>query len=279
MQPVEPIIAAPLFPGLHAELLALLDGLTPEQWAAPTVAAGWSVKDMAAHLLDTDLRRLSGQRDGHSGVPPQRPIESYRDLVDFLDQLNAEWVRAAKRISPRMLIAMLAITGPQLAELFAGLDPLAPAPIGVAWAGEEHSPNWFDIAREYTEKWMHQQQIRDAVGAPGLTARQWLHPVLDTFVRGLPHTFRDVAAPDGAAVTLELAGEAGGDWTLLRQNGRWRLHTGRPDAPDALVALDQGSAWRLFTKGLSPAEAQQRARIEGDAALGRRTLELVAIMG
>ena len=62
----------------------------------------------------------------------------------------------------------------------------------VAWAGDKQSPNWFDIAREYTEKWLHQQHIREAVGQPVLDERRWLFPVLDTFMRALPHVYRDI---------------------------------------------------------------------------------------
>jgi len=63
LHPVEPIATVALFPALHAELIALLRRLTPEDWFRPT-AAPWTVKDMAAHLLDTDMRRSSAQRDG-----------------------------------------------------------------------------------------------------------------------------------------------------------------------------------------------------------------------
>ena len=33
-------------------------------------------------------------------------------------------------------------------------------------AGEAVSANWFDVAREFTERWHHQQQIRLAIGGP-----------------------------------------------------------------------------------------------------------------
>ena len=33
------------------DLAALLDSLTPEQWAAPSLCAGWSVRDVVAHIL------------------------------------------------------------------------------------------------------------------------------------------------------------------------------------------------------------------------------------
>jgi hypothetical protein len=69
MEPVKPILVADLFPGLHAELIALLRGLAQEDWSRPTVAGAWTVKDVAAHLLDVQLRRLSAQRDG-ARLPP-----------------------------------------------------------------------------------------------------------------------------------------------------------------------------------------------------------------
>ena len=37
------------------ETADLLDGLTPAQWAAPTLCAGWSVHDLAAHLVQPML--------------------------------------------------------------------------------------------------------------------------------------------------------------------------------------------------------------------------------
>src|SRR5213082_3892646 len=48
-----------LFAPLHAELMSLLRGLSAEDWEKPTVAKAWRVRDVAAHLLDTQLRRLS----------------------------------------------------------------------------------------------------------------------------------------------------------------------------------------------------------------------------
>lgn len=150
------------------------------------------MKDMAAHLLDTDIQRLSFRGDR---LASRRPIQNYQDLVEHINLLNEEWVSAARRIGPQLLLEFLTITGPQVYEVFKSLDPFAQAGASVAWAGEHESLNWFDTAREYSEKWVHQQQIRDAVGRPGLTSYKGLHPVLDTFLRGLPHTFREIDAP------------------------------------------------------------------------------------
>jgi len=278
MKAVVPIIVVDLFPQLHRELMALLRSLSDEAWGRPTAARAWLVKDIAAHLLDGTIRRLSFQRD-HTPLPqPPSQIEKYNDLVAFLNQLNAEWVKAAQRISPRLLIGFLDITGVQVFQFFKTLDPFAPAMFPVAWAGQEKSPNWFDMAREYTEQWHHQQQIREAVGAPGLIDRQWLYPVLDTFLRGLPHTYRAGESSDGTKIEFIITGEAGGEWMLSRENQAWELYTG--NAPDAAcrVRLNQDTAWRLMTNGLNSEDVFARVEIMGEKTLGMPILKMRTVM-
>ncbi len=278
LSPVEPILIAHRFRPIHGELMSLLRSLSPQDWSAPTVAAGWSVKDMAAHLLDTDIRRLSMGRDRLPPLQPPTPIENQRDLVEFLDLLNAQWITAARRFSPRLLIDFHALIGPQLAEQMEALDPFSPTGTGVGWAGEVRSFVWFDTAREYTEKWLHQQQIREAVDAPGLVTRQWLHPTLDTFVRGLPYLYRGVAAPNGATVTLIIEGDAGAAWTLMRSAEGWRLYAGSDPRAGATVRMEQDTAWRIFSKGMDLSTAQERTQITGNVAWGAPILTMVAIM-
>ena len=275
--PVEPVNLVPLFPGLHTELMGLLRSLPAEAWNRPTACVLWSVKDIVAHLLDTCLRRLSLGRDGLDATP-SRPIASYADLVGYLNDLNAQWISTARRLSPGVLMDLMDLAGPQLHRYFGSLDPAATARFGVAWAGEEESPNWFDIGREYTERWLHQQQIREAVGAAGLTGRRWLNPVLDIFMRALPFTYQAVEAPPRTSVVIEIRGEAGGVWTVARESAAWILLAGEDPAARARVDLDQETAWKLFSKGLSPEQAGRRVRVEGDPSLGRPVLGTLAVM-
>ena len=274
---VTPTFLVDLFPELHAELMGLLRGLRPGDWDRPTACALWSVKDIVAHLLDSALRRLSYGRDQMEPAPDQ-PIATYAELVAYLNRLNAEWVAAARRLSPGVLMDMLDLTADQLYTYFRALDPHAPARFGVAWAGEETSPNWFDIGREYTERWLHQQQIREAVGAPPLTARQWLHPTLDIFVRALPFTYREVQSEVGRSLRIEIQGDAGGVWTLKRTADGWRLFAGSNGSPSTTVSLSQEIAWKLFSKGRSPEQARRSVSIDGDLRLGQPMLSALAIM-
>jgi uncharacterized protein (TIGR03083 family) len=275
--PLGPVHLVHLFPGLHEELMRLLRGLRPADWDKPTACALWSVKDIVAHLLDSCLRRLSFGRDGL--IPTTgRPIAGYADLVAYLNQLNAEWVAACRRLSPKVLMDHMDLASPQLHAYLESLDPHATALFGVAWAGQDHSPNWFDVGREYTERWLHQQQIREAVGAPGLNSREWLNPALDIFVRALPFTYREVEAEAGTSVQLDIRGNAGGLWTLARGAGGWSLFAGSDPGAAARVILDQETAWKLFSKGLSPDRAKRDIRIEGDPRLGTPVLGSLAII-
>ena len=278
MKAVEPIATVALFPGLSAALLDVLNALPRPAWDNETVCAGWTVQDVVAHLLGGNVGRLSFGRDQLRLRDGRAFPSDYAAQVAFIDQLNAEWVTTARRLSPPLLIDFLALTDEQLYHYFQSLPPFAPSGAAVTWAGDTQSPNWFDIAREYTEKWLHQQHIREAVGAPLLTQRQWLYPVLDTFLRALPHTYRTVVAPEGALITFHLTGEAGGDWSLQRRDGQWRLLAGAAPAAVATASLDQDLAWRLFTKGVSPSVAGMQIETTGDATLALGILQMVSIM-
>ena len=104
MRPVEPIYTAHLFPDLHAELMTLLHGLAPADGSRTTWAAPWTVKDVVAHLLDGQNRKLSICRDGLSPFPADARALGTAILLRMLDGLNAEWVIAARRIGPKHLL-------------------------------------------------------------------------------------------------------------------------------------------------------------------------------
>jgi uncharacterized protein (TIGR03083 family) len=276
MAPPPPILVAHLIPKVERLLLDLLRSLTPEEWNAPTLAPRWLVKDVAAHLLDTHLRKLSLARDGYFAETPA--IASPEELPAFINRLNEEGVRQYRRLSPAVLISLLEVTARASAEYHDSLDPFAQAAFPVSWAGETESLNWFDTARELTERWHHQQQIREAVGRPGLMKPDLYRPVLDCFLRALPHVYRTVPAPTGAIVEIAISGDCGGVWRLQSEEGHWRLITEADGAPTARIVIPQGIAWRVFTKGIAREEAEARSVIQGDAALARPALGAVAIV-
>jgi uncharacterized protein (TIGR03083 family) len=270
-----PILCAHLLRKVDAQLLDLLASLRPDEWDLETVAPAWKVRDVAAHLLDTVLRKLSLVRDGWFVEPAD--IGSDEALVGLVNRLNREGVTVYRRLSPPVLISLMTLACRESAELHESLDPFAPAVFAVSWAGQEQSLNWFDTARELTERWHHQQQIRHATGRPGLMVPELYHPVLDCFMRGLPHAFRRVERPPGTVVRAEVSGACGGIWHIERATPRWALV--RPaDRWDSRIVVPQEIAWRVFTRGIPRAEAQSQVRVEGDQDLGLHVLELTAIV-
>jgi uncharacterized protein (TIGR03083 family) len=275
MKTPEPILVAHLFPELRHHLLELLESLTDKEWSLPTAARLWTVKDTALHLLGGDMGILSRKRDAFT--PSGRSLEKWEDLVAFINELNHTWLQATRRLSTRVLIDLLAYTGPQVEAYFSGLDPYA---LGdpVSWTGPNPAPAWLDLAREYTERWHHQQQIRDAASRPGLYVPHLFAPVLDAFVRALPHTFRDVKATDGTIVQLTIEGSAGNQWCLRRASNFWELLVGASKQAVSDVRLASEDAWKIFTRGYRGSEAIKRARIRGDQNLGLKILETVSVI-
>ena len=191
-----PVQVVELFPEERAALIELLSSLKPDEWWVRSIG-DWTVHDVALHLWGGDVNILSGGRDHYNGPPDAQPasdLSIWKNLVGFINNRNADWVSATRRISPPLLIELLADSGRQLNRYWPSLDLSATGPT-VSWVGNGPMPMWVHVAREFTERWTHQQHIRDAVGRPGMTERRYLHPVLDTFVRALPYTLRTDPPP------------------------------------------------------------------------------------
>ncbi|MEU3167924.1 maleylpyruvate isomerase family mycothiol-dependent enzyme [Streptosporangium sp. NPDC006930] len=266
----------PLFSRERRALLDLLGSLDPQDWERPTVCPGWNVHDVVGHVLNDYLRRLSGGRDGYHGAV----FADDETLPAYLARVNEEFVRAFRQCSPQVMIELLAHLGPELDALWSVRDLDAPADLDVSWAATDlTSPAWLDIAREYTEFWVHQQQIRDAVSRPGADDPDLLGPVIDTFLRALPHTLRAETRPEGTVIRFDVTGPAGGVWFVARQAGRWHMAPGDTvDEPVAHVTMDQDVLWRLASRGITVEEARRRSDTRGDLGLTSAATTLLAVV-
>jgi uncharacterized protein (TIGR03083 family) len=292
-----PIPVSHLFPLIDRELIMLLKSLSPDEWEAQTIASRWKVKDVAAHLLDGNLRALSLERDHYFGNPGPANND-FETVVDWLNQFNQQWVDASRRLSPDVLLFLLEQTGPPTSAYFASVDPFSPAVFPVLWAGEEESKAWMHLARQYTEKWLHQQQIRDALNKPGIMTQDFYHPFIETFFRGLPHTFRGVESPEHTSIKIMIPSDAGGTWMLIRNKEKWNLISPwfnddqemnvvnegsqgkdpNTSASASEVIIDPDMAWKLFSKSVRPADVETSVRIMGNQRLGQKVLEMVSVM-
>jgi uncharacterized protein (TIGR03083 family) len=272
-----PILVAHLYAKVEEQLIDLLRSLGADEWERETIVPGWKVREIAAHLLDTQLRRLSLARDGYLHEPPT--INSPADLVAFINRLNGEGVSLYRRLSAPVLISLMEVASRECAAHFGSLDPFAPARFAVSWAGDAESRNWFDTARELTERWHHQQQIRLAIDRPGIMTRELYFPVLDAFMRALPFHYREVARAPGRMAQFDIVGDCGGSWHLLREADRWTLTAAPAGERISLTTIPQEIAWRIFTKGIDREAAQSQVDCQGDREAGLHVLRMLAIVG
>ena len=278
LTPLQPTDTRAFFRPVSSALVALLRELQPADWERPTVAGAWVVRDVVAHLVDLTFRRLSFHRDRMTPPPPSMPITSERDFVRFINSLNAEWVAASRRFSPRVLTDLLEKASADLADWFEALAPDAPALFGVSWAGEQSSEGWFDVGREFTELWHHQEQIRLAVGAPSLQDPRLLQAVIEIAVRGLPHAYRDAAAAEGDTIVIDVTGASGGRWTLTRTGEHWTLQAGEAAGPTARAHMTDDAAWKLLFNALPESEAAAAVHVDGRSSLATPLLRARSIV-
>ena len=270
-----PVLTDHLFLPLLDNLIEVLEPLKSEEWEMPTSCPGWSVHDLAAHILGDDVTQLSMGRDEFKALLID--ADDWKGLVAGLNTLNGQWVEAMKRVSPRMMIDLLRWTGGQASGNFQSLDPYTSGPV-VRWASLKPAPMWLHIAREYTERWHHQQQIREAVGKPLLTGTDWFAPVLATFVHGLPQTYFGVSAPIGTTVEITISGTSGLTCSVVRKVSEWVLCDNVATKSSASVTIDEVDAWKLLTKSIAKDIVEPRVVIEGDRELASRALDTVSII-
>ena len=257
----------PFFRPLAQEFVQLLRQLAPDDWLRPTVARPWVVRDVVAHLVDGTMRRLSFDRDAMIPPPPPAPIGGERDFVAFINELNRSGVETFRGYSARVLTDSYELHAAALVDFFEQASLEAPARFGVSWAGEEQSPAWMDIGREFTEHWHHQMQVRDAVGAGPPSDPAWLRATLAMAVLALPHAYRDVPAERGASVAIDIHGVSGGSWKMTRGHDGWTIAAGDTRRASARVLMSDDTAWRLLFNALPPAYARRAVQASGDAAL------------
>jgi len=277
----------------RARLLELLDALAAADWDRPTRCPGWRVGDLAAHLLGDDLGYLAGHRDGHIGSRPPDGADGADEgvFIDWLDRLQDDWVRAARRLSPTSVVDLLRWTAPQLVAVVAAEDP-SERVAEVSWAGRAPVPRWLDHARELSERWIHRQQVLDALGSPPDLRADLFGPVLDGLRWAYPFRLAPHPRPPGSEVAILVEGSAGRwAWAVRCDGDRWTFAEPGPaerpppapgprpaPGPVATLAMTDDQAWRLLSNNLDVA-VHGRPSTDGDPELVAALLGTRAIIG
>ncbi|HMG43861.1 MAG TPA: maleylpyruvate isomerase N-terminal domain-containing protein [Acidimicrobiales bacterium] len=277
LQPVAPLDVVALLPGERHALLDLLSGLEPAAWEAPTECPAWSVKGIALHVLGDDLSLLSRQRDeATNGLLLYAADHPGLDFKALLDGFNERWVTAAGFLSTRLVLSLLELSGDLTAEYYAAVDPLAPGEQVRFFGSTGPSPFWQAIAREYAERWLHQQQVRRAVGAPDLGGEH-LVTAARVVLLGLAAHLHDLGASAGDTLAFVIPDV--GRWTLRRGDDGWELlEGGDPVAATAALTLHPGRAAPALSRGLDRADVPGVLTAGGDPVLAAAAVTGCAVL-
>jgi uncharacterized protein (TIGR03083 family) len=277
MIPREPPADYPsLFRVERARLLALLRALTSDEWSLPTRCPGWTVLGIAYHLLGDDLGWLAWNRDHHHGTPAPAGADE-AGFITWLDELQAGWVDAARRISPQLTAGLLDWLSPQLeqamrAQAIAGTDA------NVSWASDAPVPGWLDHARELTERWIHRQQILEAVGQPSDLGADLADPVLEALRWAYPFRLGAHWRPRDTTVDVRITGELARTWRLQSTGGGWIFDPEASTEPAATLTVTSDQGWRLLTNNYR-VEQHGSVSTTGDPKIVSTLLNTRAIIG
>lgn len=188
----------------------------------------------------------------------------------------AKWVRAARRLSPQLVVELLEWTGLRLVAVL-GTEDLSERTARVSWAGSAPAPRWLDQLRELSEYWIHRQQLLEAVGRPVDLDPTLLRPILLGLRWALPYRLSRAELPPDGAVQVTVGEPLNERWTLAISNGEWDFVDVAPDHVIAEASLTADAAWRLLTNNLR--EDSRLLDVRGDETAVKVILSTRAIIG
>jgi uncharacterized protein (TIGR03083 family) len=239
----------------------LLAGLDAPSWSRPALP-GWDVHDVLAHVIGTE-RTLAGEQH-----PEAVGIDAGAHVRNAIGQANEAWVVALRdRPHAGLLDDFRAVAADRLASLRAMSTEEFNAP---SWtpAGQATYARFMQI--RIFDCWMHEQDIRAAVGIPGNESGAAAEEVLDEVIKALGYIVgKRGRAPDGSSVLIRLTGPVQRDLPVV-VDGRARVVAAIDGEPTASLALSSSLFFRLAGGREDAETALDRIELGGDTGLARQ---------
>ena len=145
-----------------ARLDDLLAGLDERSWSAPTPLPGWDVKAVVAHVIGTEAMLL-GEPTPDVEIDPAE----FQHVRNDIGRFNEAWVASMADASPAERADALPRPAPRARLGGARRDTYQ-----ADWDAEGFTPAGQDTYGRFMrirvfDCWLHEQDIRDAVGRPG----------------------------------------------------------------------------------------------------------------
>ncbi|HVX20679.1 MAG TPA: maleylpyruvate isomerase family mycothiol-dependent enzyme [Acidimicrobiales bacterium] len=247
------------------------DGIPDDWWDRPTDCPGWTVRDQLSHVVGIERTLLGDAAPVLDGPMPAH-------VKNPIGEMNEVWV-AERRDWPgaEVLAELRAVTARRLDQL-AGFGPEQFDRVG--WSPVGEVPYRDFMAVRVFDCWVHEQDVRRALGRPGGRGGAGEAITLDRVDGFLGYVVaKNVGAPDGTTVVFDVTGPLPRRPAVAVAGGRGRP-TDPPEHPTVAVATDADTYWRLGCGRTTAAAALDGGlvAVTGDTDLGRRVLEAMNVL-
>ncbi|HEX3947751.1 MAG TPA: maleylpyruvate isomerase N-terminal domain-containing protein [Acidimicrobiales bacterium] len=265
----EPVVEA--LAEVWASLAEACEGLAAGDWDRPTDCPGWTVRDQLSHVIGIERTLL-----GDPAPELEGPVPGH--VRNPIGQMNEAWVDARRRLpGPEVLAELRSVAGRRLEQL-AGFGPERFDAVGWSPVGEVPYRDFMTV--RVFDCWVHEQDVRAAVGRPGGRGGAGEAITLARVDGFLGYVLgRKVGAPEGTTAVWEVAGPLPRRIALAVVDGRARP-VDPPTRPTAGLALEAAAYWRLACGRTTAGAALDggAVTVTGDPDLARRLLESMNVL-
>jgi uncharacterized protein (TIGR03083 family) len=249
------------------DFTSLLEEVPAEQWSTPTDLAGWDVRAVASHTAHLESI-LAGAPEESAEVGEPEHVTGLMGLYTEIGVVNRRdsspdeiinEIRSVTTARHTTLLADPPTDGAAKPEVIFG---------GVPW-------DWETLLRNRPlDIWMHEQDVRRAVGRPGNLDSPAAQHTADYLIESFGYVLaKKAGAPSGTTAVLEVEGSAPAGFTV-NDVGRGEQLPEVPAVPDVTLRMDR-AAFIVLAGGRRPAEPGA-VTVEGDEELGRRIVDSMA---
>jgi uncharacterized protein (TIGR03083 family) len=265
--PKQPVIEAPH--DVWDRLDALLADLDDADWQRPTCLPGWNVQAVVAHIIGTENMLI-----GVTSPPLEVSEASHPHVRNDIGGFNEAWVQALSAEAPADLLERFRRDIATRKAALAGISDEDWDAVGFTPAGPDTYGRFMRI--RVFDQWMHELDIRDAVGRPGGEDGPAASVALDEMAVAMGYVVgKKAGAPQGARVRLVLTGDAGRE-VLVEVAERAAVVDALSGPPTLRATMPVGVFARLGGGRADPATQRGEIELDGDVELGERLVANLA---
>ncbi|KPC61902.1 maleylpyruvate isomerase family mycothiol-dependent enzyme [Streptomyces chattanoogensis] len=249
----------------------LVTPLVEGEWNRATDLPGWSVRDVVSHVIGLESEMLGDPRPIHT-----LPRDLYHVRSESARRMEVQVDVRRHHTAPEM-VSELEYTvirrSRQLRNETRQPDAVVRSPL------DEDRPLDFVLQLRAFDVWVHEQDLRRALGKPGNLDSPGAHVTRDLLLKTLPNTVAKKAqAPADSAVVFDISGPLEFMRTVrIDAEGNGTINGSVSLGPTVTLAMDWDIFHQLACGRIRPAAVAEQIKIDGDQELAAAILDNFAV--